>query len=515
MDNEKINGQSEHESESENWLDELLAAPEVGQEIGPDEDAISGANLTHPSDAELEQILQEALNTDWLTEEDPAPAEPEPPAEQFHDEEYRDAFGDSGEELEEVFGDAPVTKKAASRPSDSHILRKGRPKKKKGYGLLGIPHLLATVIWLMIIVAIGVSLGRVIWVSAADVLAFGREDKDVSITITAEDTKDLDALAAKLQEAGLIKYQQLFKLYAQLSGVVEEEKIDAGTYTVNTLYDYHALVSALRRGSSRDVVTVMIPEGYTCAQIFALLEEKGVCTVEELENYCLNGEFRERWYLEGLERNNVYWLEGFLFPDTYDFYSNDTAARVLGKLLDGFTNALDSFVVDVRTQLSDLNTSLSAQMKSKGYSQSYIEAHQLTFRDLVIIASLIEKESASTDESYTISSVIYNRLAHPDYLYLNIDAALYYALGGKVDPETGKTLPLTAEDYKLDDPYNTYLYQGLTPGPIANPGINSLNAALNPSETKYYYYALDPEAGTHHFSKTHEEHKKFLASLEG
>lgn len=510
MDNEKTNGQPENE----NWLDEFLSAPEMGEEIGPDEEALSGANLTHPSDAELERIIQEALSDNWLPEEETeAPAEPAAPVEQFRDEEYRDAFGDAGEELEEAFRDAPSSNRSSARQTEVHTRRKGRPQKKKGYGLLGIPHLLATVVWVLIIVAVGVSLGRVIWVCAADLLAFGREEQQVEITITAEDTKDMDALAAKLQDAGLIRYQDLFKFYAQLSNLVEEEKIDAGTYTVSTLYDYHALVNALRRGTSREEVTVMIPEGYTCAQIFALLEEKGVCPADELEDYCLNGEFRERWYLEGMERTDAYWLEGFLFPDTYNFYKNDTAARVLGKLLDGFTGALDSFAVDAQTQLAELNNTYSAMMKSKGYSQEYIDAHQLTIRDVVTIASIIERETADDDESFTISSVIFNRLADPAYPYLNIDATIYYALGGKIDPETGKPLPLTSEDYKLDDPYNTYLYEGLIPGPIANPGTSSLNAALNPSSTSYYYYALDPSTGTHHFTKTYEEHQKFLASL--
>ena len=96
--------------------------------------------------------------------------------------------------------------------------------------------------------------------------------------------------------------------------------------------------------------------------------------------------------------------------------------------------------------------------------------------------------------------------------YLNIDAAVIYGLGGKIDPETGESIPLTKADLETDTPYNTYLHTGLTPGPICNPSQESLSAAVMPNETSYYYYALDPSTGEHHFSKTYKEHLKFLES---
>jgi UPF0755 protein len=130
----------------------------------------------------------------------------------------------------------------------------------------------------------------------------------------------------------------------------------------------------------------------------------------------------------------------------------------------------------------------------------------MTIKDIITIASMIQKESAHTGENYNISSVIYNRLKKPsDFPYLQIDATVVYALGGKND--------LTAEDLKFDSPYNTYLYSGLPPTPISNPGISAIYAALSPAETKYYYYALNPKTNEHHFSETYKEHQKFLESL--
>ena len=212
-----------------------------------------------------------------------------------------------------------------------HAPRKGRPRRKGGYGLFGLPHLAATLVWLGIIVMIGTSLGRMAWVCAADVLAFGRESKQVSVTITSRDT--IDDIAAKLHEADLIRYPQVFKLYAKLA--VDEGDILPGTFQLDTIYDYHALVVQMGpRSSTRSVVEdLLIPEGLNCRQIFELLEQKNICTVRELEEYAATGEFSEFWFLDGLERGDRYCLEGFLFPDTYDFYEHSTPREALGKML--------------------------------------------------------------------------------------------------------------------------------------------------------------------------------------
>lgn len=383
--------------------------------------------------------------------------------------------------------------------------RKGRPKRKKGYGFLGIPHLIATVIWLAIIVSIGVSLGRMLWLCAADVLAFGREDKVVSVTIHSDDT--IADIAETLHKAGLIRYPGLFQLYADLA--VDDGEIATGTFSLNTMYDYHAIVNGMSAYSSfRNVVEdVLIPEGYNCRQIFALLEEKGICTVAELEEYAANGEFSDYWFLEGLERGNKYCLEGFLFPDTYDFYEGSTPREALGKMLTAFGNR---FTDDMRERITYLNNDLSAMMRANGCSESHIAENQFTAYEVVIVASLIEEETSSSAESARIASVIYNRLTQDQAYerYLGIDAALLYALGEHKDA-------LTAEDLALDSPYNTRIYAGLVPTPITNPGLDSLMAALEPADTSYYYYILNPSTGTHVFSNTLEEHEALKAQFGG
>lgn len=429
------------------------------------------------------------------------------PSETFRDDEFRSAFGE-GEELSQAFENKPQEpEKPAPKPQPEPPVRKGRPKRKGKYGLFGIPHILTTALWLGLILLIGITAGRMLWLCATDVLAFGREPISATVTVTKEDT--IETIATKLQDAGLIRFTGLFEFYADLSNVKEE--IRPGTYTFNAsdeddekvVYDYMALVNVLTPSSKYIVVEdLRIPEGYTCAQIFKLLAEKNVCTVEELEEAAMNGDFSSYWFLEGLDQSSKYCLEGYLFPDTYDFYEHDDPERVLKKMLSTFNIR---FTDSMRQDLIKLNERLEDMMRANGYKKDYIEKNKITIREAVIIASMIEKETANNLESYIVSSVIYNRLSNPGkYPYLNIDATLVYALGGR---------ELTAQDKTMDSPYNTYKEKGLPPGPISNPSQNSLAAALQPEDTKYHYYAYNPATEEHKFSNSYEEHLKFLESL--
>ena len=536
----------------------------VLQEIGPDEDALASIGQSR-AERELAQIIDEFQpeEPDWVSEptavipnlkqtttqldstmvverisEDTGffePAENQEETEDplndpalrsllfdetasFKDEEFRDTFGEvseiyssAPEQPEEEVTEEPEEAEEKEEPAPQRVrqenppVRKRRPKNKHAYGLLSIPHILTTIVWLALVVAIGASLGRMLWMCAADVLAFGRPDQTVYVTITKADT--LDTVAEKLHRAGLINYPGLFKLYGKLSNIMDDLSI--GTYELNTLYDYHALSTSMsEKPAMRVTVKVTIPEGYNCAQIFKLLEEKEVCTVAELENYASNSQFADYWFLEGTERGNKYCLEGFLFPDTYEFYVDSDAKEVYIKLLAAFDYR---FTDTMKEKLVKLNEYLNAKMKKQGLDQSYIDSHQITIREVVIIASLIEKESSGIeDDSYNISSVIYNRLTNPgNHPYLGLNSTLVYY--------TGRS-ELTSEDFQDDHPYNTYTRPGLVPGPIANPGRASLDAALDPSDTGYYYFVLNPKTGTHEYSKTYAEHQQKVeefAKLEG
>ena len=531
----------------DSWLDELLGPQNAGSEVIADDQAAMDAGLLDPNDLELEKLLAEfGSEAAGVVPETPAaPENPETPVTSapeevpiisanpveadapFQDEEFRNTFG-TGEALDEVFSEPaapealPMEEAPVEEPEPEEetgpvqkrrwwkkqIPQKRRPTHKKGYGFFGIPHIIATAVWLALAVIIGTTAGNVLWMLAADVLAFNQVPQTLTITITEDDT--IEDIAQRFKEHELIRYPEVFVFFAELTG--KAEKIDPGVYVLNAIgedgkfpnisYDYNALLNTLRQYEANQEVVegLLIPEGYTCAQIFKLLEAEGVCTVEELEDYAANGEFADYWFLEDVEQDGKYWLEGFLFPDTYDFYENDDPSRVLHKMLDAFDYR---FTDKMRTDLEEIRETMAQQMRQMGCSESYIEEHQIGIREVVIIASLIERESPGADESYTISSVIYNRLCSPDFSLLQLDATVVYShLLIYGDDEI--------RDQYIDEPHNTYVYAGLPVGAIANPGRVSLDAALNPEDTRYYYYALYPGTRQHEFFQYLSDFEDFL-----
>ena len=449
--------------------DPRMAAPQMGQEIEADDAAMVGMLAHGEPEPPFDLSILDDPELDVPQEPDTqGDAAEEADSEDTDEQEYRD----NGEDQQA----APQEQRPV--PPRPRPLRKGRPKRKKGEGLLGIPSIAATLVWLALILAIGVTAGRMLWVCAADVLAFGREDKPVTITIYESDS--MESIVDKLYDAGLIRYKSLFNLYASISDA--QEDIQPGIYDLNTRYDYHALVNFMSPRSSREVVQLTIPEGYTCRQIFKLLEENRICTARDIAAYAATGELEPYWFLEQVERGSEYCLEGFLFPDTYQFYKNSSPKEALEKMLNNFDYR---FSEEMRAQLDTLN----ANVTGGNYG----------VREVTIVASLIEKESAAPAESPAIAGVIYNRLFRwgDTPAYLNIDASLVYAQGGD-----NSTI-----DTSIDSPYNTYTHTGLTPTPIANPGLSSLKAALDPEMHEYYYYVLNPSTGMHQFSKTYEEHE--------
>ena len=350
-----------------------FSQPVLGEEITPDEGAMDFHGMLGHGEEEP------PFDMDLLN--DPELSEPQSPDESdSSDQEYRD----NGQDLDAVPDSQAKESEAEHR---ERPVRKGRPKRKKGEGLLGIPNILVTFVWLALILAIGVTAGRMLWVCASDVLAFGREDQVVTITIYESDT--MDDIIEKLYSNGLIRYRSLFQLYASISDA--EEDIQPGIYDLNTRYDYHALVNSMSPSSSRSVVQLTIPEGYTCRQIFDLLEENRVCTAVDIGAYASDGELDDYWFLENVERGSEYCLEGFLFPDTYQFYKNSTPREALEKMLDNFEVRFNE---EMRAQIETLN----ANVTGGGY----------TVREVVIVASLIEREAAAPSEAAAIAGVIYN-----------------------------------------------------------------------------------------------------------
>ena len=349
-----------------------------------------------------------------------------------------------------------------------------RPRKRKKHRFNFLVYLLFVLVTSAILAGVG-------WLLINDLCAFNKEDITATIEVTADDT--VSTIADKLEDAGLIQYKWFFKLFASVANA--KDKIGTGTYELNTDMDYRALIIGMHNSSGNlnsDTVRITIPEGYTVAQIIHLMAEKGVNAEENLLEAAKTASFSYEYISNNTE--DISRLEGYLFPDTYDFYLNEKPANALNRLIKNFDSKLDD--------------ELLARAEARGYD----------LRKIITIASLIEKETDGTDQA-KIASVIYNRLEGSGdkggtYGLLQIDAALLYALP---DHEG----PITNTDKQTDSKYNLYKYAGLPPTPIANPGLAAIEAALEPDTTDYYYYALGKD-GRHHFSKTLQEHNEFLNS---
>ena len=333
--------------------------------------------------------------------------------------------------------------------------------------------------WTLFVVITSLALSGVGWLLANDFAALNKEPLTATVTVTKDD--DLASVADKLKDEGLIQYKWFFKLFGRVAHA--EGKIGIGAHELNTQMDYSALINGMRSSSgslASETVRITFKEGLTVRQTIALMAEYGVSTEEALLDAAANHEFPHA-FLTG-ELGDVTRLEGYLFPDTYEFYVGGDPATALGRMLNNFANKMDDDLLEL--------------VSNSGY----------TLDQIITVASLIEKETDGHDRA-NIASVIYNRLSRAGetaYL-LQIDAAQIYGLGDRYEP------PLTAEQLAIDTPYNTHIHQGLPPTPIANPGLASIRAALEPAQTGYYFYALGTD-GAHHFFDTYAKFLRFVGS---
>lgn len=385
---------------------------------------------------------------------------------------------------------------------------KRRRRRRRRLGVVG------ALLYVAFVIGISVFLATYGWTLANDVLALNKVDHSAVITlpeeiftvyevekeveVEAEDGEegetvteiqvrtvreaDMDYVAQRLKEGGIIENEWLFKLFSTITN--SDEKLYPGTYTLNTDMDYRAVVSNLgSNATSRATVSVTFVEGSTVDQIFELLEKKGVASVEDLQDMAATHPYKFS-FLQEIPLGDYHRLEGYLFPDTYDFYVNDDPKYVINKMLLNFDSR---FTDEMREQVAET---------------------EYTIYDILTIASMIEKETDGTDEK-TIASVIYNRLEHPTSGTngkLQIDATLVYINGGKTPSEADK---------EIDSPYNTYKYAGLPAGPIANPGMAAIRAAMNPENTDYYYYVLNPQTNRHEYSTNYEDHLNLVNKYAG
>ena len=323
---------------------------------------------------------------------------------------------------------------------------------------------LGGLMYFLFILCLSIALAFFAWMAASDVMALNKRTftanvslptsafSSETVTVEKEDGTveektvthaDLAYVSEALHQAGLVHYPWLFEFFCKISDA--DVKFDPGEYELKSSYDYRALVQNMREGAGAMVtVDVTIPEGFTMQDIF-----------------------RRPSSYAGAAR-----LEGYLFPDTYQFYVSMEASSAINKLLNNF--------------YLKYNNDMISQTEKMG----------LTVQDIVTVASIIEKEAKLEEDRAYVASVIYNRLVNG--MSLGMDSTILYLYQ---DHEGEPTAEMLADN----SPYNTHLNVGLPPTPICNPGLASITAALNPAESNYYYFYAEPDSDKLIFFTSYEE----------
>jgi UPF0755 protein len=290
------------------------------------------------------------------------------------------------------------------------------------------------------------------------------------ITVTVPRGSSSQEVALLLAQKGIVANPTMFRLRAASLGDLDSLK--AGTYELTTGSSYDAVARRLAAGPLVLTSTVTIPEGWTIAQIAQRVQARTGISASDFTALATTG--RARFDFAFLAGDPTSSLEGYLFPKTYTVKKGSTAEDLIRQMLTQYGEETGS--IDMR----------------------YARSKNLTLRDVTIIASIIEHEVSLDKDRPLVASVIYNRLSRK--MRLQLDSTVEYAVGGK--------LRLSLKDLRTPSPYNTYLHQGLPPGPIDNPGIASLRAAAAPARTGYLYYVLTRKDGSQSFAVTYAQ---FLA----
>lgn len=336
------------------------------------------------------------------------------------------------------------------------------------------------ILYIAFIVGISYFIATTLVKMANDVFAF-KKSEDVTYTIVLGEYATCDQIATELENNGIIEYAEVFKLYSKLRK--DNGKYLTGAIELNSQMDYDTIREKLKNKSVEvKEIRITIPEGFSCEQIIDLLVSNGIGEKEEYKRVINTYDFEFDFLpaIEALDKDRDYRLEGYLFPDTYDFTPMESEVEVINKFLRNF--------------------------KAKFEEQYYVRAQKLgmSVDDLLILASIIEKEAKIATDYELISSVFHNRLKSSSFPRLESCATINYFLD---EP----TIEITQEMIDMTNPYNTYRYEGLPPGPICNPGYEAIAYAFYPEKTNYYYFVSSID-GTTYYATNYAQHLRNTAT---
>lgn len=356
------------------------------------------------------------------------------------------------------------------------------------------------IIWIVSVILVGAMLSMYIITGMNDMLATNRTNSS-SVKINIPENPDLNDVASVLKKNGVIGEESYFKMFASLTK--SSNDFTQGTYKIRKNMDYEAIINYLLSSANRtDTVKVMITEGENVLEVANTLKKAGVISnVDKFKELCNSNKFDNDFsFLKAIKNGSdrYYKLEGYLYPDTYEFYKNEDPEKAIYRFLNNYEQKM-SEKQDVKGY-DNLTTVQDMLKKSKsGYSLDQI----------MTIASIIQAEAADTEDMYYVSSIINNRLTADSSLgvsNLGLDSTKYYPYRSESKVPEGQS-----KNYKSK--YDTYSKAGLPAGPICNPGMAAITAALNPKDTDYYFFCHDSQ-GKAYYSTTMSEQNANLEYIE-
>lgn len=386
---------------------------------------------------------------------------------------------------------APDETEAAPAANPVRKRKKRRKKKKYTNHTRTMGHVFLGVVLSVAAICVGVFLAWKVIVGLMDYTGMAKKSHEADIVI--DSTMNVDDIAETLHENGIIEMPWLFKTYINMKN--ESEGFLDGEYTVNSTMSYSNIITLLKTVRQyTNTVTVMIPEGYNAQQIGQLLEENLVCRADDFEKYYRSK--LEKYDFEEqitVTENRFYALEGYLFPDTYEFYVIDDLP--------------DKPSMDTSQYAKQAAEKMYSNFQNKITKKMYARAKELgmTFDEVVTLASIIQKEGTNEENMANISSVFHNRLENMyEYPHLQSDTTDNY-IEDVIRPNIPSSSLALYEN--VITAYDTYTCEGLPAGPICSPGLETINAALYPAETDYYYF-LSSSDGVFYYASTVEKHEQ-------
>lgn len=412
-----------------------------------------------------------SLKEDTYKDDYPVITKPETDAVESND----DFIIGKGFQLEEPGENITLGSGGASRRSDNMRKTKsapaktdGRRRKKQKGGCLG------AVVWVFVVLVVSIGLAVTAIFAVSDIFGIGKSGtSDVNI----EQGSSTEVIAESLKESGAIRFPILFRLYSKIKHT--DSSYQYGLYSINNEGGYDGIIDQLQKeGAKAETVEVRIPEMSTLKKIGEILEENGICTVSDFNSLVKSGSFDFDFIGDIPVEKVVFRFEGYLAPDTFQFYASDDSKA--------------GAELAIRRMLGRTDEIWTQEYRQKAAEMGY------SLHEIMTMASIIELEAggASAEDKSKVAAVFYNRLKWNDAKLLGSSPTIGYA-----------------ELYNNSN-YDTYKTEGLPPGPLCAPSVNSIKAALYPTENFDYYYFVTDASGTFHYNRTLSEHTNTINRLQ-